>query len=578
MVVRYPAGPITPHGWWHLVKGIHPVMKLTAYDGSVEFYLMGGHAIPDRVNAPEAVHIPRDGLKGLIPPWRHIDQKGATEDGVTHIDALYDPIEVELKVVCKGRDAVHTRRVVRDLIASIDAKQESELSWLTLDQGYWWAPVRWFKGAPPDPLIGAQNNTQPLTLRLRADSGFWRSFDHTDTFQFAYESMLDTFATDHSDDENLGPDWPQYYTGSGDGYCSTTSSPFEQARWYESGNEEREVVNGPYKDFHTETDNQVVEMVLGSLPEIRFLGGAYNDLWGRMGRNPDGSWNGDGVRARIGMQGLLGWIKLSKFHNFAETTMFERVMLIPPLFGEKFTLVCGDSSNPRLFKVLRNGLPILTHKETGANLSEMGSNHRGVGFGMAAGAGVLSQRSPAWVRKVSAGDNAEVTQSGFLQRVNIGDQPMYDDYTIFGPASSVRIWDGPGSDEFVEFGPILANQIVFLRTDPRSRTTLVQDLTVVPPSPQELNIFQQAVKAFSSFAFGNNVPPLMRTIESLFGIRPPQGNLYKYLKGRFSERAAIPPKSPGNPAKPYYVRVEIQGGNADSKIIASGTPLRRWPL
>lgn len=197
---------------------------------------------------------------------------------------------------------------------------------------------------------------------------------------------------------------------------------------------------------------------------------------------------------------------------------------------------------------------------------------------MAAGAGALSQRSPAWVRKVSAGDNAEVTQSGFLQRVNIGDQPMYDDYTIFGPASSVRIWDGPGSDEFVEFGPVLANQIVFLRTDPRSRTTLVQDLTVVPPSPQELNIFQQAVKAFSSFAFGNNVPPLMRTIESLFGIRPPQGNLYKYLKGRFSERAAIPPKSPGNPAKPYYVRVEIQGGNADSKIIASGTPLRRWPL
>ncbi|EUA18481.1 gp15 domain protein [Mycobacterium xenopi 3993] len=38
---------------------------------------------------------------------------------------------------------------MRDLIASIDAKQQSEFSWLTHDLGYWWAPIRWFKGAPP---------------------------------------------------------------------------------------------------------------------------------------------------------------------------------------------------------------------------------------------------------------------------------------------------------------------------------------------------------------------------------------------------------------------------------------------
>jgi hypothetical protein len=55
----------------------------------------------------------------------------------------------------------------------------------------------------------------------------------------------------------------------------------------------------------------------------------------------------------------------------------------------------------------------------------------------------------------------------------------------------------------------------------------------------------------------------------------PQGNLYSLLNGRFSE--PIPPKSPGNPAEEYFIKVEIEGGNADSQIIASGIPLRRNP-
>src|SRR5882757_7389160 len=118
-------------------------MRLRAYDGSIDFYLMGGYSIPDRFTAPECVEVKRDGLKGLIPPWKHIDQKGATEDGITNIDALYDPIEVGLNVTCRGRDGKHLRRVHGDLIASLDAKQESELSFLTQDLGYWWAPVRW---------------------------------------------------------------------------------------------------------------------------------------------------------------------------------------------------------------------------------------------------------------------------------------------------------------------------------------------------------------------------------------------------------------------------------------------------
>ncbi|AUV60518.1 minor tail protein [Mycobacterium phage OldBen] len=565
---HYPATGVTPHGWYDLAKGEKPMMWLDAYDGSITFHMMGGMAVPDRVVAPEMVHL--TSLKGLIPPWKHIDQKGATEDGITNIDALYDPIEVEVGVECRGRSPKWTRRVYRDLVASIDAKQESTLNFLTHDMGHWWAPVRWFQGAPQAPLeIGKR---QRESLRLRADSGFWRTYDYAASFQFEYESMTDTFNYDTSGSQDLGADWPLYYEGDGGGYVYANG---DQARWRDDPDDPlttdtREVVCGPYKDFDTDTDNQVVSMVLGGFQEWSLPDSGANDLWARMGRDSNGDWDGNGIRMRV--QG--NWIKLSRFNNFSQTVMFQRPLLVAPLIGEKFTLVAGYEGDPRMFKVLRNGLPILSHKETGTG-SELGPDYRGIGFGMQAGGALITQATPAPVRKVSAGDNANVTQSGFVSMVNVGDQPMYWDATLFGPGT-FRLYDGPGADEYVEFGPLLPNQIVFLRTDPRSQTTLVQDLTSVPPSPQELNIFQQAVKSLLSFFSERNA--FTDQIGSLFGIVPPQGNFYKYLSGRFSENAAIPAKSPGEPAQQFFVKTEIVGGNADSKVILSGTPLRRYPM
>lgn len=66
---RYPVGPVTPHGAWHLRRGRIPNLQLTAYDESIRFDLMGGKAIPHRT-APEVVVVKRGGLKGLIPPWK----------------------------------------------------------------------------------------------------------------------------------------------------------------------------------------------------------------------------------------------------------------------------------------------------------------------------------------------------------------------------------------------------------------------------------------------------------------------------------------------------------------------------
>lgn len=565
--VRYPAGPVTPHGAYHLMHDKIPQVSLLSYDESVVFHLMGGLSINDRYAYPERVEILD--VRGLVPPWRHIDQKGATQDGTTWVDALYDPASVIIKVRCRARNNEYLRMVVRDLYASLDPKQTCELSWTTHAMGRWWAPLRWDKTVD-DPLFGMARNSCEIDLRLRADNAFWQSYPSVASFAFTYEDFTDTFNYDTEGDQDLGPNWPIYYDESGGGFVYANGS---QAAWMDDpddwlGTDTREAVIGPYKDFATTTDNQVVNMVFGTFQEWGFPEGAANDLWVRMGRDINGDWDGNGIRMRI----ENNIVKLSRFNNFTQTVMTWRLIIIPPVPGEKFTFIAGYEDNPRMFKVLRNGSELMSHSEVGTG-SLLGSAYRGLGFGMQAGAAVITQATPAGIRKVSGGDNTTVSQSGWLERVNVGDQPMWDRFTCFGPGI-FRFGNGPDSTDMIEFGPLLPNQIMQVRTDPRKYG--VKDLTVLPPTPQELDVFQQALKDFVSFATGNNIPPLLQAIESAFGISPPQGNPYSLLNGRFSN--PIPAKSPGSVAAPYHVKVEIDNGNASSMVIAAGTPLRRWPL
>lgn len=567
---RFPENPVTPHGAYHVLHDRIPWMGLSSFDETVAFNMLGGLAIPDFINYPGRFDI-KD-ISGLIPPWRTIDQKGATQDGVSFIDALYDPTEVILEGRVKGKNPADCRRVYRYLVDSLDVKRTSRLWWFTHQLGYWWSDVRWFK--TPENSVGAiRNKTQDVSLRLRADNAFWQSFPSVDSFRFAYDSMLDEFNTNYTHD--LGPNWPQLYNGDGGGFCQARSGV---AEWLDDpddtwGTLSREVVNGPHKDFETDTNNQVVDIQLGSLQEWTFPDGAENHIWLRMGRNVDGTWNGDGVKVQIG----LGLVVLSRYNNFVETVMQYRPIIIPALPGETWRAAAGfdGPGNDRLFKVFRGdaNIPVIVHKE-GDTGSELGADHRGIGFGMRAAAAFLTQATPANVRFIKAGDNAAATQSGFLLRKNVGDQDMWDRYTCIGPGT-FRFWNGPmaGANEYVEFGPLLDGQVMQLRTDPRKRG--VVDMTATPPSPQQLNFFQQALKDFLTFATGNNATPLAITIESMFGILPPQGNPYSLLRGRWSK--AIPPKSPGKAAQEYHVKVEIVNGDANSQIIVAGTPLRRLP-
>ena len=457
----YPAGEVTPVGWWHMVTGDKPMMWLDAYDDSIGIQLLGGLAPPFHdPMLPEAVEL--KSLTGLIPPWKHIQQKGATQDGVTHIDALYEPTEIQMGVECYGRDWKHSARVLRDLIASIDAIQQSNLNFFTHDMGHWWAPIRWFQGGMKDALR-AVNRGQPLSLRLQGDDAFWRTHEHTTGFSFVYDSMVELFKVDHTATQDLG-DIPQRYTGDGGGYCTSNG---KQMLWIDDPadpftTESREVVNGPWPDFDTDTNNQVIAQEHGGFQEFSVPESARNCLWGRMNRNPDGTWAGSGVRLYYG----IGWIRLSYFIDFEEVRVLrEQPLLFPPGINETFSLICGYADDERLFKVMRGTGPvqieIMSVKENGTG-SKLGPDYRGTGNGMFAAAALITQATPSPIRRLRAGDNAAATQTGWLECLNIGDQSMYYDYTIFGPLTAIKIYDGPGSDEYVEFGPLKANDDISL--------------------------------------------------------------------------------------------------------------------
>lgn len=558
-LMRFPEGPVTPHGAYHILHDRLPQMGLNSFDGTVVFNMLGGLSIADKYLAPGRVEV-KD-IKGLIPPWHTIDQKGATQDGTSFVDALYDRGEVELNVRVVGKDPQDCRRVTRYLMDSLDVKRESELWWFTHQLGRWWAKVRWIN-APVDQVGGIRNRTQDVGLRLGVDQSFWQSYPSIDQFVFTYATASDGF--DFFDADDLGSGWTVALSGPGVGWM-----------YADGGQVNSNLINGHTgvarkNGYVSTTNNQVVEIEIGLLNQWFYPFNAYTDIWARL--NNTGTPGTSGVRLRIMRHKLL----LSYFTGGTEHVMREEIMFFPASVGETFRLIAGEEGNERIFKVMRGGATVWSMLESGTG-SPLGASNRGAGLGLHSPG---AETTPS-IRNWSAGDNSTVSQSGFLQRCNVGDQPMWDRYTCFGPGT-FRFWNGPnaGVNEYVEFGPLLPGQVMQLRTDPRKRA--VVDLTSTPSTPAEKKLYESSLLDILSFAGANNAGPLADILGSILGgvgtgaIIPPQGNPYSMLRGRWSK--ALEAKSPGKIAQVRQVKVSIDDGNADSKILVAGTPMRRMPL
>lgn len=571
-VTRIPANPVLPHGAFHFLRGTHPRVVLKAYDKSVKIEMLGGGAIADKYASPECVLI-NAAPKGVAGAWKIVGQQAANQDGTTFLFAVNDAMETTLPVRLIARDGAHLRQLRQTLLGSLDKTKTSELSWFTFELGLWWGNVRHLRPSVGGWDMGGQTRSVEMDLHLQVDGGFWRTLDHIDEFRLPFDSMKDTFGVDYIEERNLGPNWPLYFSGPGGGY------PYAQRgsmRWRDDTTRTfftapRQFVAGPYRDFQTATDNQVISIVFGSLQEW----GASNDIWGRKGRTSTGEWNGFGVRARITGQ----WIEIAAFNNFRKTTIAQGFAStrIPPLPGERYRLECGGldkngNFNPRIFRVRKGGQTIFTATDKAA-VSAMGASFRGVGTGGQAAGAAITQGTPASIKEVSAGDLTSSAPTGSLVRVNVGDQDMWDRYTITGPGT-FEIGAGVGSTQTVKIGPLLPNQRVRLNTDGQQRR--IVDLTSVPSTANELLEYRRVLEELDSYAPIKNIGPTRAANASEFGITPPQGNMHRIIDGWFTH--PVPAKSPGRPAEQHRVSVKITGGDADSRVLVAGTPLRKLPI
>lgn len=570
---RYPTNPLTPQGARHLLEGRHPVIRLRASDDSVVFELFGGAAIPDWALSPECVQLEKE-PEDLIAAWRFIDQQGANQDGVTTLAAVNEPVEIKLPMVVHARNGIELRKMLHTLFDSLNPERTGTLSWWTPEFGYWWGPVRWFK-PPREPVtISGDECSATVTIAVRIDEGFFRGLDDVAEFRFAYDEMRDDFDVDYTDERNLGPNWPVRYFGQGGGYVFAGKG---QARWRDDpnrriGSEGRTFVAGPHRDFETETDYQVLEFQLGNMLEF----GAADDAWMRMGRLSNGDWNGYGTRIRV----TGGSIRLSAFNNYHETPVKTWGIFPPPLPGEYIRVEAGDpeandgEGDPRIFRVKRGWVKasITTFKaRDDAGITPLGANFRGLGFGGHASAAWIGQGTPANLLHISGGDASVATQSGYIPRLNIG-KDRWDRYTLYGPGM-FEIAAGPGSTQMVKFGPLVPNQIVRIDSDGTGRR--IFDATRVPATAEELELYREFLDDLKGLAPLGYDQIAIEANASAYGVVPPQGNLHRLLDGWFTR--PIPGKSAGQPAQEVNIAVSISGGNSNSRIIAHGTPLRRWP-
>lgn len=566
MTTVYPPGSVTRLGSEMLLEGVEYELSYTPHDRSRIFYLNGGQA-------PQALGISTGEQDGLVlqelstpsPPFRHLDSQGAREDGVTWTDTVYEPMEIDMTLTAGAGTAAGLSRVVSDWIAACDPKKLGRLEWFTRELGLWFCDVR-LNDHWPDRIKQSirRQRKHTFTHTFRNDHSFWRGVDSVSTFQFGYEDAKDNF--ERAASSSLGASWGQEYEGAGAGTCGIDSRG--DAAWLQSGTGAREVRNR-YLDETTATDNQVISVVLGGHYDFPLPASGTIDIWGRL---PNTGNAKTGIRARIGSS----FVQLHYFVNGVGTLLAQRSLIFWPQWGETWRLVCGFSGDTRRFKLFRGAMEVLSAKDTAAG-SQMGASFRRPGFGMSVAAGAFEQINPAPVAEWSMGDNATETQSGFLPLTNMGDQPGWPRYLVYGPGV-FEFSNGHGSTDMIKFGtttdPILDGQRVLIDTRPAWRS--VVDVTEGQfTSAQVLDPPQQLLDQLIKLVTFNQVPPLLSWFESLFGIRPPQGILYSLLQGRFSR--PIPGVPHPREATTSRIAVKVTGGNANTRVVAALTPLRRWP-
>jgi hypothetical protein len=399
----FPAGRITPYGIQLLKSGAEPFILYVSADGEATFFLHGG---PQPFPGVTEGVILAEGMQGLHPIFSHLDHKGARQDGATWTDTVYDPAEIQMKLVATARTPEGLRRVIRQWYAAWDPENPGTLYWVTPDAGVWSCKPRLYKAPPEKRHHGVETREWAFTWTVRNDDAFWESVDSVSEFSLDFEAAFDDFNRDG--EGTLGVNWAQTYTGPGGGVCTAedTKKGHGRARWTANDPDttftgRKSVVIGPKAAYSTPGHMQKITIQIANTPEFTPGAGAANHIWGRMGRNPDGTWNGDGVRATVGW----GFCQISAFIDFEETVLDREFVLIPPLRNDVFSFYCGTEDDPFELVLKRNDHTIVNADGYLHHVADL--DHLGVGFGLSAGGAILTQATPAQVKFIRAGGNSD---------------------------------------------------------------------------------------------------------------------------------------------------------------------------
>lgn len=576
---------LTPLGAQQLLDGIDAHLFFTSADGNSRFRL-DGPLSPLAPGVPGQDGLILTGHMGLLTGsgFKHLDLQAATQDGVTNTDTVYEPGKITLKLEAHGRTPQAIEAVRREWQGAWSPYQLHTLEYITLDGGYWTTKVRldqtW---ADTIKLNPRRQLCMPITHVCRIDDAFWTSMPSLSTFGLKFQTIADDFSAPNP--SGLSGSWTQHYSPGHTGICYASEGG--TAQWWDNGDSSQSVIN--LHNTPLDTDYQVASITLSSQAWLLAPPGdpaedsptrQQNTMGFTIGTIGGGKaieyiyLRSDSTGAnciRLAFTNAVMWV--SRMVDGVESLMWLQPLIIPPLRGEKWTLVAGANLNsPRTYAVKRGELQITpTFSEIGSD-SRLGADYRQTGFGMYAAGGILGfrERFPMAVEGFAAADQTQDTQSGNLTLSNIGTQPGYPELLVYGPGT-IGFGDGPGSSNMVTFGPLNDGQIALITT--LSRLRGVVDLT--PGSPAT-NVTPNQLQQLENLVFNGNTPPLLNWIQSQFGVIPSQTtNLYSLLNGRY--KTPLPYVSIPSLAKPQTIPVSITNGTLSSKIVGRLVPQRIAP-
>lgn len=173
-------------------------------------------------------------ITGLMGSFRHLDQQGARQDGVSWQDVVWDAQEVDFGITVTAQSPREYRLTWHRWLDSWDTRTTGRMVAFSRQYGEWWLDLRLLKG-PSDQLkhSPASVTTQDFNWAARADTPFWTSFDSTCALTASNATTLVPDAGGANNFASLWnrgdqPVWPRYLLQGpgtfvfGDGVTNTT--------------------------------------------------------------------------------------------------------------------------------------------------------------------------------------------------------------------------------------------------------------------------------------------------------------------------------------------------------------------